>query len=45
VYDSAESSQLFLQSEAYAAYLHDVEPLLSGPPQVTALTPIWSKQA
>jgi hypothetical protein len=29
----------FLKTESYAAYLKDVEPLLSGPPQVTALTP------
>lgn len=44
VYDSSESSQKFLQTEAYAAYLRDMEPLLSGPPQVTALTPVWVKQ-
>lgn len=45
VYDSAGSSQQFLETDAYRAYLQDVEPLLSGPPQVTALTPVWSKQA
>lgn len=44
VYDSAESSQRFLETDAYAAYLRAVEPLLSGPPQVTALTPQWTKQ-
>lgn len=44
VYDSLESSQAFLQTDAYAAYLHDVEPLLAGPPQVTALTPAWTKR-
>ncbi len=43
VYDSVESSQEFLRTDAYAAYLRDVEPLLDGPPQVTALTPVWSK--
>ena len=43
VYDSAESSRRFLDTDAYAAYLKDVEPLLSGPPQVTPLTPIWAK--
>lgn len=43
VYDSAESSQQFLETDAYRAYLRDVEPLLSGPPQVTALTPVWNK--
>ena len=42
-YDSVEASQSFLKTESYAAYLKDVEPLLSGPPQVTALTPMWSK--
>lgn len=44
VYDSAESSQRFLETDAYAAYLREVEPLLSGPPQVTSLTPQWVKQ-
>jgi quinol monooxygenase YgiN len=42
---SAEASQKFLQTNSYAAYLKDVEPLLAGPPQVTALTPVWSKEA
>ncbi|WP_309647801.1 antibiotic biosynthesis monooxygenase [Nocardioides sp.] len=45
VYDSTESSQRFLETDAYADYLRDVEPLLSGPPQVTPLTPVWTKQA
>lgn len=44
VYDSIESSQQFLKTDAYARYLHDVEPLLSGPPQVTPLTPVWAKR-
>ena len=43
VYDSAESSQRFLETDSYAAYLREVEPLLSGPPQVTGLTPVWTK--
>ncbi|GAB2499452.1 hypothetical protein GCM10027084_11020 [Pseudoxanthomonas sangjuensis] len=43
VYESAEASQQFLATDGYAAYLKDVEPLLLGPPQVTALTPVWSK--
>jgi quinol monooxygenase YgiN len=42
-YASTEASHEFLKTESYAAYLKDVEPLLSGPPQVTALTPIWSE--
>ena len=42
-YVSAEASQEFLKTESYAAYLKNVEPLLSGPPQVTALTPMWAK--
>jgi quinol monooxygenase YgiN len=45
VYESAEASQQFLTTDSYAAYLLDVEPLLSGPPQVTALTPMWVKAA
>jgi quinol monooxygenase YgiN len=44
-YETAEASQAFLKTDAYLAYLKEVEPLLSGPPQVTALTPVWSKQA
>jgi hypothetical protein len=27
------------------AFVNDVEPLLSGPPQIIALTPAWSKGA
>lgn len=42
-YVSAEASQEFLEADSYAAYLKDVEPLLQGPPQVTALTPMWCK--
>lgn len=44
-YASAEASREFLKTDSYAAYLKDVEPLLAGPAQVTALTPIWSKGA
>ena len=42
-YVSAEASQEFLKTDSYAAYLKNVEPLLSGPPQVTSLMPMWSK--
>jgi len=42
-YVSAEAASDFLKTESYAAYLREVEPLLSGPPQVTTLTPMWSK--
>lgn len=45
VYDSLESSRQFLETDAYAGYLRAVEPLLSGPPQITQLTPVWTKQA
>jgi quinol monooxygenase YgiN len=44
-YESLEASQDFLRTNSYAAYLKDVEPLLAGPPQVTALRPMWSKLA
>lgn len=44
-YVSAEAAGEFLKTDSYAAYLQEVEPLLSGPPQVTALTPMWSKDA
>ena len=43
VYDSLESSRRFLETAAYTAYLREVEPLLAGPPQVTASTPVWAK--
>jgi quinol monooxygenase YgiN len=42
-YSSVGASQDFLKTSTYAAYLKEVEPLLVGPPQVTALTPMWSK--
>ncbi|MCH8622669.1 antibiotic biosynthesis monooxygenase [Undibacterium sp. TS12] len=42
-YSSAEASQEFLKTAIYAAYLDEVEALLSGPPQITALTPMWVK--
>jgi quinol monooxygenase YgiN len=44
-YSSVEASQDFLKTSTYAAYLKDVEPLLVGPPMVTALTPMWTKAA
>ena len=44
-YASEEASHGFVKTNSYAAYLKGVEPLLSGPPQVTALTPMWSKGA
>ena len=43
-YTSVEASQAFLTTDSYVAYLKDVEPLLAGPPQVTALTPVWTKE-
>ena len=42
-YESAEAARAFLKTDSYAAYLEEVEPLLSGPPQVTPLTPVWTK--
>lgn len=42
-YASADAAEAFLKTTAYQAYLREVEPLLSGPPEVTALTPQWSK--
>ena len=44
-YWRVEASQDFLRTSRYAAYLKEVGPLLAGPPQVTALTPVWSKAA
>ncbi len=45
LYASADASRAFLQTDAYAAYLDEVEPLLSGPPKIVSLTPVWSKAA
>jgi len=43
VYADADASAAFLKTDAYSAYLAEVEPLLIGPPQVSELTPVWSK--
>jgi quinol monooxygenase YgiN len=42
-YADAGAARDFLATASYAAYLREVEPLLAGPPQVTAVTPVWSK--
>lgn len=42
-YTSIEASRQFLTTDSYAAYLKDVEPLLSVPAEVITLTPVWSK--
>ena len=44
-YLSIEESRAFLKTASYAAYLKDVEPLLAGSPEITTLTPVWSKNA
>src|SRR5690606_39551098 len=36
-----QKRKAFLATDEYAAYLQEVEPLVSGPPQVTALTLVW----
>lgn len=42
-YANADAAQDFLRTSSYAAYLKEVEPLLSGSPELTSLTPLWSK--
>jgi quinol monooxygenase YgiN len=42
-YRTAQAAQDFLRTPAYLAYLQEVEPLLSGPPQVVTLRPVWVK--
>ena len=42
-YADLQSSQDFLKTESYAAYLKEVEPLLAGPPQITSIAPVWIK--
>jgi quinol monooxygenase YgiN len=44
-YTDLQSSEDFLKTGGYAAYLKEVEPLLAGPPQITSLTPMWIKGA
>jgi len=43
LYTDPNAAADFLQSAAYAAYLGDVEPLLLGPPEVTAADQEWHK--
>ena len=43
-YANAEAAQEFLKTTSYMSYLREVEPLLSGPPQVTDLIPVWAKR-
>ena len=42
-YTDRVSSQEFLTAPAYAEYLREVTPVLAGPPDVRAATPIWAK--
>lgn len=42
-YASADAATAFLQNRSYLAYLGEAEPLLSGPPEITSLSPVWSK--
>jgi quinol monooxygenase YgiN len=42
-YTSEEAANAFVRTTSYLAYVKEVEPLLAGPPQVTVLTPVWSK--
>lgn len=43
MYTSADAAAAFLQQPAYLAYLDEVEPLLSGPPEVHTAVPRWTK--
>lgn len=43
VYQSPAAARRFLTTDAYSNYVRDVEALLMGPPEVTSLTPWWSK--
>lgn len=42
-YVDAEAAAAFLATPAYRAYLAEVEPLLSGPPELVRATPRWQK--
>lgn len=43
LYRDADEAAAFLRTAAYAAYERDVAPLLTGPPSVVRLTPVWTK--
>ncbi len=43
LYRDRAASEAFLKSPDYAAYLAEVEPLLSGPPQVSETDLVWHK--
>jgi quinol monooxygenase YgiN len=45
MYTSRASSQDFLKSAWYSAYLREVKPLLAGEPEIQGTTPIWAKGA
>jgi quinol monooxygenase YgiN len=42
-YRDQDEAQAFLATSAYAAYVAAVEPLLCGPPEVLAASPVWAK--
>lgn len=42
-YADRASAQAFVKSPGYATYVAEVSPLLTGQPQVRAVTPMWSK--
>jgi quinol monooxygenase YgiN len=42
-YPDSDRASAFLNTPAYAAYLEEVSPLLSGEPDVTTLNVMWSK--
>jgi quinol monooxygenase YgiN len=42
-YVSREAAEQFLSHPSYHAYPKEVEPLLSGPPEVKTLAPMWTK--
>jgi quinol monooxygenase YgiN len=45
VYRDQDAAGVFLKKPEYAAYLEEVEPLLTGDPVVTVLDVQWSKPA
>lgn len=43
IYRDVDEAAAFQQTPAYAAYENAVAALLSGPPSVQRLTPVWTK--
>lgn len=44
-YADRESSQKFMETPWYAAYINEVALLLAGQPEISVATPVWAKSS